>query len=278
MKDKQNQFQAQPQNSQTSSSQPGNTLQGKEVSPSLPQDWHAQRQDSFNGSVYLSVLVEERSQLVVHLLGYGLLVFALIDYVHIIIPTQFTNPSWELQTIGALVEHAAIPLLGLMLIFFRHEGYIGNLEQNLLKFLSWVSLLVGVLYLLMLPLGITDTWRMYHVIDTQVAAQVSQQSQQLQQVKNQLSQAKTDKQIEQLVVPVDTQGRKLKIQHPQEVKNKFLAKISRTEQSNKLQADSVRTDQTHSLLKNSVKWNLGALVAGTLFVLIWHLTDWSRNA
>ena len=70
MKDKQNQFQAQPQNSQTSSSQPGNTLQGKEVSPSLPQGWHAQRQDSFNGSVYLSVLVEERSQLVVHLLGH----------------------------------------------------------------------------------------------------------------------------------------------------------------------------------------------------------------
>lgn len=275
MKDKQNQFQAQPQNSQTSSSQPGNTLQGKEVSPSLPQDWHAQRQDSFNGSVYLSVLVEERSQLVVHLLGYGLLVFALIDYVHIIIPTQFTNPSWELQTISALVEHAAIPLLGLMLIFFRHEGYIGNLEQNLLKFLSWVSLLVGVLYLLMLPLGITDTWRMYHTTDAQIAAQVSQQSQQLQQVKNQLSQAKTDKQIEQVLASL-APYRSPKTQISQASKDQFLNQISQAEHNIKNQADSIQSNQTQRLIKDSVKLNLGALVAGTLFILIWHLTDWAR--
>lgn len=276
MKDKQNQFQAQPQNSQTSSSQPGNTLQGKEVSPSLPQDWHAQRQDSFNGSVYLSVLVEERSQLVMHLLGYGLLVFALIDYVHIIIPAQFTNPSWELQTISALVEHAAIPLLGLMLIFFRHEGYIGNLEQNLLKFLSWVSLLVGVLYLLMLPLGITDTWRIYHANDAQIAAQVSQQSQQLQQVKNQLSQAKTDKEIEQVLASL-APYRSPKINLSQASKDQFLTQISQAERNIKNQADTIQSNQTQRLVKDSVKLNLGALVAGTLFILIWHLTDWARR-
>ncbi len=39
------------------------------------------------------------------LLGYGLLAFALIDYIDILIPSHFTNPEWELQTLGRLVEH-----------------------------------------------------------------------------------------------------------------------------------------------------------------------------
>ncbi len=45
------------------------------------------------------------------LVGYGLLVLALFDLIHILIPLQLMNPMWEFQTVGALVERVPVPLL-----------------------------------------------------------------------------------------------------------------------------------------------------------------------
>lgn len=277
MMDKQNQFDAQEQPSQTASSEPVNLLKDKELSPALPKGWHTPREKGLKGSVYLSALVEQRSHLLVRLVGYGLLVFSLLDYIHLVIPPRFTDPLWEFQTIGALVEHVAAPLLGLMFVFYRHEGYLGKGERNLLGFLSWVSLLVGLLYLLMLPLGVADTWRIYQRNNAQIAAQVSQQTQQFQKIKGQLNQAKTAQQIKQLLASLTPEGPSPEIHSLRAFKEQFLARISQSERSIQVQADSVRTNQRQALIKNSVKWNLGALISGILFILIWHLTSWARG-
>lgn len=253
---KQNQFDTQKQNSQKG----------------LPQDWR----DGLRDSIYLSELVEQRGHLLLPLLGYGFLGLSLFDYVYILMSPRFTNPFWELQTIGALVEHVVAPLLGLMFIFYRHEGHIGKLEKSLLGFLSWVSLIIGLLYLLMLPLGSFDTWRIYHYNSAQVSAQVSQGSQQIQQLKGQLNQAKTDEQIKKLIASLTPKGRLAEIKTPQTVKGQLLAEISQTEQSIRAEADRVQTNKNQTLLKNSVKWHLGALLSGTLFIWIWRLTDWTR--
>jgi hypothetical protein len=154
--DTQNQFDAQQQPSPTASRTPVNSVEGKEL-----------KKDT-KTSTYLSNRIEQRTQLLVHLLGYGLLAFSLLDYIHIVTAPRFTDPVWEFQTIGALVEHAAIPLLGLILVFYRHEGYIGKREKNFLGFLSWLCLLLGLLYLLMLPLGVADTWRIYYRSNAQI--------------------------------------------------------------------------------------------------------------
>jgi hypothetical protein len=182
---------------------------------------------------------------------------------------------WELQTIGALVEHVVAPLLGLMFVFYRPEGSINTWERKILGLLSWVSLLVGLLYLLMLPLGVIDTWRIYQYNNTQISAQLSQQSQQLQPIKQKLNQAKTDEQIEKLLASLTPQTSP-KIKSPQTSKDQLLTQISQAERSIKVQADNARGSQGQTLLKNSVKWNLGALVVGILFIWIWHLTDWTR--
>ena len=210
------------------------------------------------------------------LLGYGLLIFALLDYIYIVIPPRFTNPAWELQTIGAFTEHAAIPMLGLMLVFYRYQGYISKLEKHLLGLLSWVSLLLGLLYLLMVPLGIIDTGRIYHSNNSQIDAQLSQQRQQVEQIKVKLNQATTDEQLRQLFASLTPEGRSLKINDPQTLKDQSLAQISQNDRNIQAKADSVRKTQRNALLKNSIKWNLAALVSGILFIWIWHLTRWTR--
>lgn len=275
MMDKQNQADAQ-QHSQTASSQPANP-KDKNLSPSLPEGWQYAEGNGSTGSVYLSEAVEQRSHLLLPLLGYSLLVFALFDYINIIFPPRFTDPAWELQTIGALVEHIPVPLLGLMFVFYRHQGYVAKLEKNLLGFLSWLCLLVGLLYLLMLPLGFADTWRLYHANRNQVSTRLSQQRQKFDEVKGQLNQAKTDKQIQQLVTSLTPQVRSEDIQNPQAFKEQFIAQINEGERRAQILADSAWANQSQTLIKNSVKWNLGALVSGTFLVLIWHLTDWART-
>jgi len=45
----------------------------------------------------------------------------------------------------------------------------------------------------------------------------------------------------------------------------------------RLQSETVRANRRQALLKNSVKWNLGALVSGTLFIMIWHMTRAHEN-
>ena len=269
------QNQANPQ--QHSFQYTSNQSEEKEMLPSLSKDWRSSQKHDLNGWVYLLEGAEQRSQLLLPLLGYGLLVFALVDYIHIIIPVHFTDPNWELQTIGALVEQAAIPLLGLMFVFYRRQGYMRNSERILLMFLSWLALLVGLLYLLMLPLGITDTWRLYHANNAQIAAQ-SQQIQQFQQIKEDLNQAKTNKQIKQLLTSLTPpQLRSEEVKNPKTLKDQFLVQISQTQRSMQVQADSMQTNQRQALIKNSVKWNLGALISGTLLIWFWHLTNWARR-
>lgn len=276
---KHNQFDTQPpirgkQQQSQSPSISANPFEDKK-SP-LPEGRNAQKKNSLKGSLYLSETVEEHSTFLMRLLGYGLLIFALLDYIYIVIPPRFTNPAWELQTIGAFVEHAAIPLLGLMLVFYRYQGYISKLEKRLLGLLSWVSLLLGLLYLLMVPLGIIDTGRIYHNNNSQIDAQLSQQRQQVEQIKVKLNQATTDEQLRQLFASLTPEGRSLKINDPQTLKDQSLAQISQNDRNIQAKADSVRKTQRNSLLKNSIKWNLAALVSGILFIWIWHLTRWTR--
>ena len=275
--DKQNHVDAQQHLSQTPSRQPGNPPEDKKLSPSVPNDGHPPQQKGLKGLVYLSPSVEERSNALMPLLGYSLLVFSLFDYIYIVIPPRFTDPAWELETIGALVEHIAVPLLGLMLVFYRHQGYMFKLEKKLLGFLSWFCLLMGLLYLLILPLGVADTWRLYHANKAQFSARFSQQRQQFQQVTAQLNQAKTDEQIKQLFTSLTPQIASKDIKNPQEFKDRFLAQITEGERRAQVQSNTAWANQSRKLLKNSVKWNLGALVSGTLLIWIWHLTNWTRK-
>ncbi len=77
------------------------------------------------------------------LVGYGLLLFALIDTLLVFYPPQFTNAAWELQTMGAVVERLPVPLLGLVMVFFGEDYERNALENIFLKIVYWFSLFQG---------------------------------------------------------------------------------------------------------------------------------------
>lgn len=275
MMDKQDRVDAGQQQAQTNSKLV-NAIEERKQPPLQSPGWDLYQPNIFNKEVYLSEFAEERSHILVSLLGYGLLAFAFFDCIYILIPPRFTNPVWEFQTIGALVERAAIPLLGMASIFYRRQGQIKKLEKQLMGCLSWVCLLLGLFYLLMVPLGIVDSWRIYQAERVAIADQLSAHNQQLEQITTQLDGAKTNEQMIQILAKLSAPGSSPQIENPQIIKKELLNKMSQAQLKMKSQATKVDETKKRSLIKNSVKWNLGALLAGTLFVLFWHLTDWAR--
>lgn len=205
------------------------------------------------------------------LVGYGLLMLALFDLIHILVPLQLMNPIWEFQTIGGLVERVPIPLLGLMLVFYGEGNSRKKWEIILLKLLSWASLLIGFLFLLLAPLLVVNTSR----LNNQISSQVTQQLTQLQQLENQVSNG-TPQDINALATRLN-QGRPVDIKDPQELKSRLLSEITKAKNTIQPQTTAALADRRLALLKNAAKWLLGALVSGVLFIYMWNTTRWARR-
>lgn len=208
--------------------------------------------------------------------GYGLLILALIDAIVIFIPPGFTNPAWELQTIGQLVERVVVPLLGFALVFFG-EFYdrVGS-EKIALKILSWLCLLLTVLFLLMVPLGVLDTLRVNGATEQQVKQQVDQRLGALKQIEDRLNQNRPED-LQALATQLKSQGIPVDTSNPEKLRADVLARAKAVREQTQQQAREGVAGQQQTLFKNSVKWNIGALIASVLFFILWKSTDWARE-
>ncbi len=204
--------------------------------------------------------------------GYGLLVLALFDIVDMFIPFKLMNPVWEFQTIGKLVERVAVPLIGLLLVFSGKFELRSKWEFPLLALLSRLTLLVGILYILLIPLAVSDTFKLHDSV-AQINIQYAQQLAQAEQAEKQLTKA-TPEEIEN---NFKRQGRSLNGQNPAEIKKQLLAQLAQSKQQLKTQAEENKSTQSLNLLKSSVKWNLGALISAALFISFWKGTGWARK-
>ncbi|MBD2163625.1 hypothetical protein H6G04_04320 [Calothrix membranacea FACHB-236] len=198
--------------------------------------------------------------------GYSILGLVFIDLIDIFVPLNFMNPVWEFQTIGALVDLVPITLIGLVLVFS------GKLEKRLkwefpfLLCFSRLCLLVGLLYLLLIPLGINNTISLYNVNLEELNRDYSQQVLLNSTWKQQFRQASA------------TEFNNL-LEHKsmQEVKTQTLVEVNQSQNHPDKKLPATNLSRHFNLLKSSVKFNLGALVAAALFITIWKKTSWARE-
>jgi hypothetical protein len=221
-----------------------------------------------------------RSIKLLHWIGYGLLIFFLLDAIDTLTPLRFTDPGWEFQTMGTIIEQIALPLIGLALVFVGELNLRAPGEALLVKTLSWLTLLGAIIMFLLIPLGILNTVRIERQSNEQITNQLNQQIAQIQLVKEQLSKATTQEEMQILIGRLDTQGRAPAIENSEQlgqIKKQLSDFIARSENAIKAQAQTTQKDRRLNLLKSSVKWNLGALISGVLFAILWQGTRWARR-
>lgn len=221
-----------------------------------------------------------RSATLLRWIGYGLLIFSIFDTIAIFIPPAFLDPVWEFQTIGQLVERVPVPLIGMVLVFYGEKNGRKKWEIPLVKLLSWLTVLFAVIFFLLAPLGIVNTVRLNSRSNEQIDTEMQQRTEQIAQVKELLAKASTPAEMQDLISRLDTQGRAPDIKNSQqldEVRTQVSNLIAEAEKTMQTQAKQAKSNRQISLFKNSVKWNLGALVSGALYLLLFTGTAWARK-
>jgi hypothetical protein len=203
--------------------------------------------------------------------GYGLLLLTLFDVISALIPLQLSNPAWQFQTAGGFVERSAVPLIGFILAFYGNQDARKKRELLVLKILSWVALVAGIFYFALVivffvtPPGLNDR------TTAQVSAQYDAKITQAKDFQTQVEKAQPA-QLEALM-----KNNRVNITDPQVFKAKLLQEAATAEKNFKDQSELTKSGQRTALLKNAVKWGLGALVTGVLFIRIWAGTAWARQ-
>lgn len=204
--------------------------------------------------------------------GYGLLLLTLFDVVVAFIPPQLSNPGWQFQTAGGFVERSAVPLIGFILVFYQNQESRKKRELLILKLLSWFALVAGVFYFALVVVFFITPPALNDRSQAQVSAQFDPRITQAQQIQAQVGKAEPA-QIEALMknnrVPAGTD--------PQAFKAKVMKEAATAEENFKAQAAITNNGQRLALFKNAIKWGLGAMVTGVLFIRIWAGTAWARQ-
>jgi hypothetical protein len=207
--------------------------------------------------------------------GYGLLAIAFFNLVDAFIPAYFADPNWKLSTVNTLIERMPVALVGAVLIFFGGADYRGRWEKLLLKGLSWATVVVGILFLMLVPLVVSAAMEIDTQRTIQINAQYSQQMTQIEQVQAQLDQA-TPAQMSALVEAVKKQTSTQTISNAEDLKRQVAIDAEQARKTALANSKAEQVTQRLTLRKSVIKWSLSALVSAFLFFFIWRTTRWAR--
>lgn len=214
---------------------------------------------------------------ILRVVGYGLLLMAVVDLLFLLIPPRLMNPLWEFQTIGAMIERIPVTLLGMVLIFYGERSDRAPIEAITLKVLSWTSLLAAVVLMLVIPLNISNSFRIYNQHNATANAQFVAQKDNIQQFKEQLAAANSKDEIGTILEQQAKQAVNIPDSvNTQKLKTDILTNLQNNQDSITSQAETFRAQKRSLLLKQCLKWNLGALISSILFFMIWKSTGWAR--
>ncbi|PZO40611.1 MAG: hypothetical protein DCF19_12035 [Pseudanabaena frigida] len=211
--------------------------------------------------------------------GYGLLLLAFSNFADALIPSKFgQDATWEFSTLGKLVGISPVPIIGLILVFYGESTYRSALGKNILKFLSWLSLLLSILFAVMLLIGISAVIR----INSENAAKASfAMSQQLEQFKTAKENLKNTNDVNLVRAAEFIEKRspniKLNKNNPTELRNQLNSEIVKNENDIKAKVEEGQARASRQLIKQAAKWYFEAIVSAFVLFGIWHQTKWART-
>lgn len=219
-----------------------------------------------------------QSLVLIRYAGYGLLLLAFFDFMEIIFSFNLMNSGKIMEVFGQFIERIPVPLIGLVLVSYGGKTVRYKIEESILLVLSWLSLLIAISLFLLMPLSIADTIHTDRFngmeFDNQKTAKIAE----VELIEKNLEQVTTQVEVRNLLSYFEDV--------PEEISESSQSYITQEEAGNIIDSGKkniikeiniAKTQQRQMLIKSSVKWNLGALISGALFILIWQGTSWMRE-
>ncbi len=147
---------------------------------------------------YRPLEIQETEPNPLPIVGAALVIFALFQYAYIIYPLQPGNADWEFLVIGALVDNAFTPILGIALFLFGVSMEMPLWRLVGARILTWLSLVLALVYILLIPLGINDARRLSNIMNGQMATAENISMSQRQKVNQALDSATSMQELEVL--------------------------------------------------------------------------------
>jgi hypothetical protein len=220
----------------------------------------------FNLSIYRSVAL-------IHWIGYGLLIFGFLDIFFLLISPSWVTPGWFLLVLEQCVAFVPVLLIGFGLAFFGELKPRILWEVFVLRWLSWLALILSVIFLILIPLGIYSTIQLLDQNEQAVAQKGQYNLVRLETFQKKLSESKslTDLRILAQVLEIEgVQDSNLK----QEINQKIVSqKIAL-----KLDTQSKIISTYFRHLKKFFKLTIGAILASLAHFLLWKNTLWARQS
>ena len=130
--------------------------------------------------------------LALKLTGLVMLVSAITDYLFLIIPFEWQNQNWQITTTNNLVDRAIIPLLGILFMMIgwwisdNASSSIGKPMTAVRLPVFIISSIFGLIFLLLVPLHLSNVSRASSNVVAQIDQQAGQQEEQIQNFIGQL--------------------------------------------------------------------------------------------
>jgi hypothetical protein len=223
-------------------------------------------------------LVGIQTVFLIRSLGYCLLFFFLLDFVFLIIPPKFTDPAWELNLYGQIIERVPILLFSFPLIFFGEYNYRRRLEKIATKVISWMAIVMAIFFILGLPLTVANTYRLQSFRQDELVFNVGKQTAPAEQFFDRLKKAESDTEIRSILKTLNPQQQisDKDIPDPQVVKKNLLDQIAGSVSESKSQVEMTKRQISIGLWKNSIKWLFAGILSAAFLLYIWRQSKWAR--
>ncbi len=209
--------------------------------------------------------------------GYGLLVVGMIHIADVFIPPQFRNAAWEIGMVSLLLERMPLALIGVALVFLGGATERSKVEMLLLKVISWLTLIVGVSFFLLIPLGVSAFVRLNEQANDQINAQYEQQILQLGEAQTRLDTAESSD-LQLLLETFRAQDEFASITTPQALKSRLGEEIKQARQEAADNRKAAQKRERLGLQQTVIKSSFISLVSSYMFIYVWYKTIWARKS
>jgi hypothetical protein len=211
--------------------------------------------------------------------GYGLLLLALANFGEALIPPRFgQDPAWELGTLAKLAGSSPVPIIGMVLVFYGESTARSPLGKTILKILSWLSLLLGIVYIVMTLIGISAAIRINNDNNNQASAVATQQLTQFNNAKENLKNT-DDENLKKAAEFIERRSPNIKLnkENATELRTQLAAEIAKGENDARRELEDRKARAFRQLIKQAAKSYFEALVSAVIFIGLWNQTKWTRS-